>query len=101
MPGEPIWSRQLADLFSQTSCSRETCFVTSSFIDTDGHTAAPNNYIFLTSFPYVVNLQMANVKVVHKFVKHMIRFLLTLSFDLDSRSLTSARSTLVKDLSGR
>ena len=66
IPNKPIWAIQLTKLFNDTNCSRETCFVTTSFIDTNGQAAAPDNYIYLTSFPNVRNMQLATVQVIKK-----------------------------------
>ena len=65
MAGEPVWIRSLNQLLDETGCTRETCFVTSAFLDatTGQENIAPPNYLFLTSFPNVGNLQKAIVQV--------------------------------------
>ena len=69
-PNAPIWRQQLTSLFRETDCTRETCFISSSFVDTNGSSvdAVPDNYIYLTSFPNVGNMQMANLQVEPSFV---------------------------------
>lgn len=48
----------------ENGCSRETCFMTSTYEDPEsGELAAPDAYLFLTSFGNVSNLQKANVRV--------------------------------------
>lgn len=66
LPGEPVWVRSLTELFNETNCTRESCFITSSFSDpaTGQENIAPPNYVFLTSFPNIANMQMANVQIV-------------------------------------
>ncbi|XP_046449905.1 beta-mannosidase-like [Daphnia pulex] len=66
LAGEPVWIRSLNELLNETGCTRETCFITSAFFDTTTgqESIAPPNYLFLTSFPNVGNLQMASVEVV-------------------------------------
>ena len=77
--GKPAWYQPLHDLFNQTGCTRETCFITSSLVNADGVEIAPDNYYLLTSFPNVINLQKANVQVSSTFSR-LISFIPSYKF---------------------
>ena len=64
-PGQPVWKQQLSELLNRIGCSRETCLMTTSFTATSssGLVTYPDNHLYLTSFPFVTNLQKANVQV--------------------------------------
>lgn len=49
-PGVALWSEPLGELLQRTGCQRETCFVAGTL------PSAPDNELYLTSFPAVTNL---------------------------------------------
>jgi len=62
--GVAAWSQPLHQLFNETGCTRETCFISNSLVDVQsGRDLAPSNELYLTSFPFVTNLQKANVQI--------------------------------------
>jgi hypothetical protein len=58
-----VWSEPLNSLLNRTECSRETCFISCTFFDQSGQPSAPDNELYLTSFPRVTNMKKATVQI--------------------------------------
>lgn len=74
--GLAVWSTPLEILLEQCACTRATCVIIQTFSGGDGESLAPDNQLFLTSFPYVTNLQKATVQVTYSYINYYVAMII-------------------------